>query len=256
MNDPRNEFTKRDQRLLDLLVDGELAEAQRRELLLALDNKPDGWRRCALAFLEAQSWGWEMHRVAREPAHMAALAAPPIAVAHKERAHWNVRGIYLPMAMAASFLLAFVLGLAMRPPTNRIVDDGPDSANPMHVADGTSVRKDTVELADGPHPSDITQSDEQTTGRWGTVKLAVERGPDGALREVNLPAVETDSIDESWLTGSPTTIPPQLQQLFERLGHQVRQERELLPVRLDDGRQMIIPVDKVRFTPMGNQAYQ
>src|SRR5262245_34529426 len=45
-----------DQRLLDRLVDGELDVAGRRELLKALDDQPGGWRRCALAFLEAQAW--------------------------------------------------------------------------------------------------------------------------------------------------------------------------------------------------------
>jgi hypothetical protein len=42
--------------LLDRLVDGELADGDRRDLLLRLSTEPDGWRRCALAFLEAQSW--------------------------------------------------------------------------------------------------------------------------------------------------------------------------------------------------------
>ena len=40
----------------DRLVDGELSEEERRELLAGLDNEPGGWRRCALAFLEAQCW--------------------------------------------------------------------------------------------------------------------------------------------------------------------------------------------------------
>src|SRR5207253_643240 len=45
-----------DERLLDHLVDGELADDERRELLMQLEKEPDGWRRCALAFLEAQTW--------------------------------------------------------------------------------------------------------------------------------------------------------------------------------------------------------
>ena len=43
--------------VLDRLIDGELDESQRRDLLRSLDHRPDGWRQCALAFLEAQSWG-------------------------------------------------------------------------------------------------------------------------------------------------------------------------------------------------------
>ena len=41
--------------LFDRLADGELGDEQRRELLARLDHEPDGWRRCALAFLEDQA---------------------------------------------------------------------------------------------------------------------------------------------------------------------------------------------------------
>ncbi len=158
--------------------------------------------------------------------------------------------------MAASFLLAFALGLAMRPLASGNVDDGLGSAPTTQIADGATARKDTTKLVDRQGPGSPSQVDEQTTGRWGTVKLVVNRGPDGTPREVDLPAVESDSLDESWLTSSPAAIPPELQQVFERLGHQVRQEREFLPVRLEDGRQMVIPVDKVSFTPAENRVYQ
>src|SRR5438876_11522290 len=58
MNPIDNEQTgiAEDRRLLDRLVDGELPERERRELLLRIEKEPDGWRRCALAFLEAQIW--------------------------------------------------------------------------------------------------------------------------------------------------------------------------------------------------------
>ena len=49
----------------DRLVDGELSEAERRELLAGLDSEPGGWRRCALAFLEAQCWKQEFGAIAK-----------------------------------------------------------------------------------------------------------------------------------------------------------------------------------------------
>ena len=52
----------------DLLVDDELSEADRRELLSGLDETPGGWRACALAFLQAQSWKKEFAAIVREPA--------------------------------------------------------------------------------------------------------------------------------------------------------------------------------------------
>lgn len=64
------------ERLIDRLVDGELNESLRRSLLIELDHRPQGWRRCALAFLEAQAWqsGLGSSRGRREAAE--ALATP------------------------------------------------------------------------------------------------------------------------------------------------------------------------------------
>src|ERR1017187_1735563 len=56
------------ERQFDLLVDGELSEADRRALLLQLEHEPDGWRRCALAFLEAQCWKAELGQMAESAA--------------------------------------------------------------------------------------------------------------------------------------------------------------------------------------------
>src|SRR5205823_4263901 len=55
-----------DEHLFDLLADGELTDESRRELLGRLDRESDGWRRCALAFLEAQAWRGESRSIVRE----------------------------------------------------------------------------------------------------------------------------------------------------------------------------------------------
>ena len=51
-----NDDNQQDDILFDRLVDGELSAAERQQLLASLDDRPGGWRRCALAFLEAQTW--------------------------------------------------------------------------------------------------------------------------------------------------------------------------------------------------------
>src|SRR5690606_35965751 len=48
------------QHLLDRLVDGELAPPEQQALLRHLDQIESGWRRCALAFVEAQVWKQEL----------------------------------------------------------------------------------------------------------------------------------------------------------------------------------------------------
>ena len=55
--DERKLLSDEDLFRLELLADGELDEEPRRELLARLDQTADGWRHCALAFLEAQCLG-------------------------------------------------------------------------------------------------------------------------------------------------------------------------------------------------------
>ena len=45
-----------DDGFIDRIVDGELTPAELRAAIDRLDREPDGWKRCALAFLEAQCW--------------------------------------------------------------------------------------------------------------------------------------------------------------------------------------------------------
>ncbi len=49
-------FPAMDPSQLDRLVDGELSQADRADLLRRLDSEPGGWRACALAFLEAREF--------------------------------------------------------------------------------------------------------------------------------------------------------------------------------------------------------
>ena len=106
MNAPQH--TPDDDQLFDLLVDDELGEAERRELLARLDHVPDGWRRCALTFLEAQCWKKELGAMAREPAQVV-RPAPPALDKKRPAFRWGTA-----LAMAASFLVALGLGSVLR----------------------------------------------------------------------------------------------------------------------------------------------
>ena len=57
-----------DSRIIDKLVDNELDADARAELIRTLDETPDGWKRCALAFLEAQAWGQSLSTASRDAA--------------------------------------------------------------------------------------------------------------------------------------------------------------------------------------------
>ena len=105
------------QRLLDLLVDGELSDAERCELLAWCEREPDGWRRCALAFLEAQDWSSVLGALAgtsQQGQAATTTQATSTRVLAGSKPFWNVRQWGTMLAMAASFVLAFTLGLWVR----------------------------------------------------------------------------------------------------------------------------------------------
>src|SRR5487761_1304920 len=119
-----SDFKTDRRQLLDLLVDGELSESERGELLAWCEREPDGWRRCALAFLEAQSWSTVLGDLTDAPPQSAAAAPfasesqanmqPRISPVVRRQRFWHVRPVGTMLAMAASVVLAFTLGLWVR----------------------------------------------------------------------------------------------------------------------------------------------
>jgi len=99
-------------RSLDRLVDGSLPEADRRQMLLWLEAEPDGWRRCALAFLEAQTW-----REAFAPLAVAAsVPVTPAVSTSRTSAPKPWHPLMRAAALAGCVLSAFTLGWASKPP--------------------------------------------------------------------------------------------------------------------------------------------
>lgn len=217
------------QRLLDLLVDGELSESQRRELLAWCEREPDGWRRCALTFLDAQSWSKVLGQMARgdseavegmlsdDPLLSAPAAGAPLIGLPKPTIApaWLVPAL----ALAASVLVAFSLGLWAR--------GGRFGGGPAIAAKGA---RDKVRL--------------------------VADGPAGAPGESQMPVADGQSMDDDWLRGQPATMPREIQQALERLGHRVRQQRQLVPIPLEDGRRVMVPVDQIDVQPATDRDYQ
>jgi hypothetical protein len=144
---------KNEDRWIDRLVDGELSSDERRALLASLAAEPEGggWRRCALAFLEAQAW-----REALAP--VATNAAPtPVTTPTPPKAH-RLAVARTAAALAASVLVAFSLGWLSRgqadPPATLVAKVAPDPApTPTTVTDPPPVEPEPV-AQEGPPPPD------------------------------------------------------------------------------------------------------
>jgi hypothetical protein len=234
----------------DRLVDGELSEAERRHLLGSLDDMPDGWRRCALAFLEAQCWKDELAEIVREP------AGRPQAPSVARRGSWTGGRLGTVLAMAASFLVALILGIAMRDVWRGGGQAGPEQDEFAAVEtpdDARGAEPVVPESALAQHPP----TPGQTPGvmpEWQTVRLAVDKGPDAEPEMVYLPARQVESVDGLWEQSMGSVFPPGLLEEFQRAGYRFRQDRRLVPLRLKDGRQLVLPVNEVEFDYDGRPA--
>ena len=236
--------TNLDDQRLDLLVDGELPEAERRQLLMALEQTPGGWRRCALAFLEAQSWKQEMVAIRREqPSESQAVRA--VAWRGFPRSNWGTL-----LAVAASFLIAFGLGVVLheiwRPA-------GPAAPAPLGIA-GTP--QSSQEPAPQTDKLDSLPAPRTPSGPWELVAVPVANGGGGA-GSIQVPAMELERLDPQWVDRFPRpTLPAELLEALRESGHRIRRDRLLLPVPMQDGRQLIVPVDQFEFRHVGDSAYQ
>ncbi|HVC95975.1 MAG TPA: hypothetical protein VND64_19965 [Pirellulales bacterium] len=253
-----DEIRGNDDHLLDLLVDGELDESQRRAVLAWCERDPDGWRRCALTFLEVQSWGREMGTLAavafqsaiRDPqSAIESTPAPRSAPGHPlsgsaPRSELRAPRSFLPpLAMAASFALAFTLGLLIRGGGFSTQDGPSDLATAGAGADDAGARPRS--LADG-----------RAQPPLDNVRLVWD-GPQGTAETIELPVVEGKVLDENWLRGQPSALPAGLLEALERSGHRVLQRRELVPLNMQDGRRLVVPVDQVDVQPVNHRrAYQ
>jgi hypothetical protein len=249
-----------DDGVLDLLVDGELDEAERRELLARLDETPGGWRQCALAFLEAQCWRQGLGRLRQEaaagvPIHQGYVGRSenrPHEFSHYKRLFFGGRR-GTPLAMAASFLAALVLGVVLRGAMTPDAGPGPEAGQ---FAGGQSPAPAAPVLPEPESPESGYQPPAAASDAPPQyVTIPVSR-PDGSEESVRLPVVQRDTVDEAWLAGLPTAVPDELVQAFRDTGHEVRQQRRLLPLRMRDGRSVVVPYDQVEIRYVGGPAYQ
>ncbi|MCC6125509.1 MAG: hypothetical protein IT426_11140 [Pirellulales bacterium] len=250
MNPIQKNLTHAEGDQFDRLADGELSESERRALLTSLDAEPEGWRRCALAFLEAQAWGesfGELTPALGEPAPLPALDVSPRP--KKQKKPLGPMGTV--MAMAASFLLALGLGgWLLRSPGGGAMNPAPDliagNIGPRELPHLTPASAGGGESIRQPEPSSSTP--------WQMVKLHAP-GLTGNNEPLQLPALPCERLDEDFLKSVPNPLPDAVLQALERTGHEVRTHRELLPVKLKDGRQLVVPVDRVDVRYDNHRAY-
>ncbi|MBX9788718.1 MAG: hypothetical protein K2Y37_07355 [Pirellulales bacterium] len=262
-----------EQQLLDRLVDGELSPEARRELLQRLEQESGGWRRCALAFLESQSWGEDFSAWLNDPVMGSGRAGggleSTVTVATTTPTRTAQQGTVLRrsasrrwldragtlLAVAATFMIAFGLGVASR----RIPTHGPEGlAAHGGSAPTTDLVTDQAIVATAPVADKA--SDFSPPGQLAPTELA------SALDAALASAADDDTGeaspiwlpsglpgDESLSGGQPSpALPAYVKRALERSGHAIEQQHELWPVQLENGSRALVPVERVKVRYVGN----
>lgn len=221
--------------LFDRLVDGELSADERRRLIASLDDRADGWRRCALSFLEAQSWGGAMRQMIAESAEPVKQLAPaettPTEASSRRHASWTS---YSWLAVAAGLLAAFSLGWQLKRP------------GAPQGADFAVESPRTVPL--GPHRAG--------SGADDAITLVV-RNEDGQPQRVRVPLWEGERLGQAF-ADAPQWAVPAVQKEFAERGLDLKARRRYAPLFFEQQDRMvpmIVPVDDAVITPVSRPIY-
>jgi hypothetical protein len=247
----------RDDRFIDRIVDGALTPAELRAAIERLDRQPDGWRRCAMAFLEAQCFSESFRSLepaaSSSPARREFSSAP---VARTGAGHRWIRGPIAAAILVASFALGW-LGHSARPWSGaRQPNMAQANANPGPPGDGSRPKRIERDDADVHQPSRLVAGQPEEPRSMPAVNevvRAVARLHFGAKTTgADVPILAGPGIDEQWLNNQPPPVNEHVQVALEREGYQVDQRRRFLTTILADGRRVAVPVDQVQIRFTGN----
>jgi hypothetical protein len=224
-----------DNLMFDRLADDELSPQERQQLLGSLDDLPDGWRRCALALLEAQTWRREFRSLTTEspnrpPAVVQVAAATsmplPARPDSSTHTHW--------LALAASVMVAFGLGWG------------------FHARQGTW--DVTNQLATSGTEGVVAEP--QAGDSRDAVTLVVQ-DTQGRRQRVRLPLIDAASLGGQWGQTSPA-VPAQVLAGLQSKGYDLRNQRRYAPLFFEQNRKlvpMVVPVDDTYVVPVSRPVY-
>jgi len=229
--------TPDDDARFDRLVDGALSPTEYKIFVAALEDEPGGWRRCAIAFLEAQAWGKEFAAIRRTEQDAPFVPPPAEMKGVHPRRYWFAAGSML--CAAASLLLAFGLGIfthgRLFTPRNM---DGIATSPSSKAALKPEVSPDEPAEKDG----------------IDHVRLVIDRGAGLSPQEIVVSLQDAAEPGSNYVPAEPAISDRVLRSLRLR-GHKIDRQQEYIPIDLQDGRHVILPVEEYRITPVSNKSY-
>ena len=224
----------------DGLVDGALSTAEYQALLSSLEDEPGGWRRCALAFLEAQAWRKEFAAIRRveDDGAPRAKTDQPVELPEGKR---GALGSFSPLlAAAACALLAFGLGLVTR-----------NSFDPAQRLPTRTAGQTPWTGAERP-PRSATETAPRQEPEIAAMEFVLAGDGDEV---VFVPVIEGETPGSETLVETEPAIPDSVLRSLRLKGHDIRRQQEFIPVATGDGRHVIFPVEQYRINPVSSRSY-
>lgn len=247
MNDPKAHELPVDELTMMRLVDGELTASERIKVLQRLESQTEGWRDCALAFVEDQAWRQAMttnadaSETAIRSGHTNTMGT---LVTTKERSTGDSRLSQPPqsqsnsgmtwLAIAAAMLLAFGAGSWTNSGNRSRVADGKSMNVPVNVA--ANDEQPRFDVADG---NDMDHNPNQLAP-----EIAAMAQDNGIVQDKAVMILDRDFWNHE------SSIPKDFREKVEALGAKIERSRGLMPVRTNDGRDWIVPYEDVRVVPV------
>lgn len=214
---------------LDRLVDGELPPPEYRQVLIRLEAENHGWRRLALAVLEAQALRQTCPQLLPAPS---AVASPQSLTATTRRDRPSLRQCLERLVSVSAVACAFFLGLAVRSP----FADAPQPTAPQLAAESADPRPSVVPATDR-----LQVVFPEDSGEWS--------------EPVELPVVDSsDARAQVWMS-QESMLPAAVRKALRESGRQVSEQRQWLQVELADGRQGYVPVSDLEVSRVDPSHY-
>jgi hypothetical protein len=155
--------------------------------------------------------------------------------------------------VAASFLIAFGLGTFFRSWWPAMLGGSLDT--PIVQETSQPVSPEAVAVIPAPPSSPTARPPEPS----GNVTLVVDEGNGAGSEdpwEIDLPVYELSPENAGWLARQHAQIPAEVRRALQRMGHDVRWDQRFVPLEHEDGRRVVVPVERVEITPVGRHRYQ
>lgn len=209
---------------IDRMVDGELSDQQRREMLRWLEDHPSHWRTLALTYCESTVLRSDLVEFVshHEP------DGRPSTVSVTGTTRPNQRRLWDWLAIAAGLMLALSLGVGLGTNVARRSNQGVIRANPAVASSADESTPMPSMRPDGSEP----------------VYVVLDNEPSPTDSPIRLPVISNHRLGPSW-PAYRSTMTPDLVRTLEESGRTVTQQRHWMPVLLNDGRQAVVPVDNI-----------